>query len=104
MVEEKRTELSQISDKFVCLKGLIERNKTKIPEEIVQFPYILLATPDETSNSMSIRLNENNTRVWSSFKKPVKIVGDIESILGFRLKRDYKFLPENVQRLINKNH
>lgn len=68
----------------------------------MQFPYILLATPDDTSNSMSIRLNANNTRVWSSFKKPVKIVGDIDSILGFRLNRDYNFLPEDVKRLIKK--
>ena len=102
-VTEKRNELGQVADKFVCLRGLIERNKTKIPEEIVKFPYILLATPDETSNSMSLRLNANNTKVWSSFKKPVKIIGDIESILGFRLKRDTSFLPEDVQRLINKN-
>lgn len=95
----------QVSDRYICLQGLIDRNnnKTERDEEIVQFPYILLATPDETSNSMSIRLNATNTKVWSSFKKPVKIVGDIESILGFRLNRNYNLLPEDVQRLINKN-
>ena len=52
---------------------------------------------------MSIRLNENNTRVWSSFKKPVIIVGDIDSILKLPVRRDYDVLPEDVKRLINKN-
>jgi hypothetical protein len=106
-IEDKRRDLKEISEKYVWLKGLLERNLGQEPkpsnEELLPFPYILVATQDDPTNSVSIRLNTTNTKVWSSFSKPIKIVGDSDSIVHFRLKRDYTVLPQEVRDVLNKS-
>ena len=101
----KRERLREVSEKLVGLKGLIQRNADQgfKDSEHVRFPYLLLATPDNSKNSMSIKLNSNSTKVWSSFAQPVNIVGDIDTLRKFRLSRDFDLLPEPVRKLAKFN-
>ena len=103
-ITAKRERLREVSEKLVSLKGLIKRNEEQNikDSECVEFPYILLATPDNPKNSMSIKLNSNNSKIWSSFAQPVNIVGDIDTLRKFRLTRDFSLLPEQVRNLTDK--
>jgi hypothetical protein len=106
ILTERRKVLTDLAKKYQSLIGLIERNKESpaIPDitQSIKLPYLVIASSDDPGNQLSIRLNENNSKVWLSFIKPFKIVGDIDTVLQFRTKKCDKVVPVRVEELINR--
>ena len=101
-VAQKRTRLTDMSNKYISFKGLVERNRKlhAFHDEIIELPYILLATPNEQTNSISIKLNQSSEKVFLSFTKPVEIIQDMDCIKRIKIMRKMEDLPSNAIKLI----
>jgi hypothetical protein len=88
------------------MQGLIKRNKEtplRDSTETIPFPYLIVASSDDAQNSLSIRLKPDNTKIWLSFAKPFKVIGDIDSVLHLKFSRSPGILPSRVEELLINN-
>jgi hypothetical protein len=53
----------------------------------IQFPFIMLSTPDIPKNTMSIRVNSKATYLQLKFNKAVTIFGDMDILFALNLHK-----------------
>ena len=87
-VEEKKTALQNAINKLLAIKFLIHRNKkNKGLTPAVQFPFVVLSTPDVQKNTMSIKVNQNATFLQIKLAKPINLFGDMEILLALKMHK-----------------
>ena len=110
--------IHQLSDRIILLKDrlreslsnlnsikmLINRNKNQpIPEEKLEFPFLVLSTLDSESNTVSMRSNQDRSSVSMSFSAKFTWFGEVEALR----KLDGITQIQNVKtlqtRLVSKN-
>ena len=70
ILSERRKNLSEITNRYTGLTGLIERNRTtKTVDDYIKFPYLVVASSDDPENSLTVRINNDNSKIWLSFAK-----------------------------------
>jgi len=57
-IVQKKDKLGESVKKLTSIKSLINRNKKlPLPEDKLQFPFIIISTLDDKSNTLSIKVN-----------------------------------------------
>ena len=97
----KREELKKIALKFFSLKSLINRNRTASNEDIIRFPFVVVATEENPENSIKLDSNINITEIGLKFLKEIKLFGDYEILQKLKLKQDLSLVPEEVTNLLS---
>ena len=87
-VQEKSKGLQGVLHKYIAIQHLMHRNsKISKNKPAIQFPFILLSTPDIPKNSMSIRVNSKATFLHMKFGKTVTIFGDMDILFALNLHK-----------------
>ena len=53
----------------------------------IQFPFIMLSTPDIPKNTMSVRINTKATFLQLKFNKAITIFGDMDILFALNLHK-----------------
>jgi hypothetical protein len=89
---------------------LIERNKEReakgiFENEKINLPFIIVSTKDSPDNEVEISFGENNKSLNIAMKKPMKCMGDADTLMKLKLYKVDKewmqtYIPE-IQKTIN---
>ena len=69
-------------------------------QEVIQFPFIIVATEEHPENSVKMESNIAHTEIRMKFAKDIKLFGDLEVLQRLNLTKDLQILPEEVQILL----
>lgn len=85
-IDSKRLEFKEVLNKYLAIQNLIFRNKSnpKTPSAI-QFPFIVVSTPDTPKNSMSIKVNSCSTILELKFAEQVTLFGDMDVLISLKM-------------------
>lgn len=81
---------------------MIERNKDRegkgiFENEKINLPFIIVSTKDNPDNEVEISFGENNKSLNIAMKKPMKCMGDADTLMKLKL---YKVGKEWMQAYI----
>ena len=86
--QEKSKGLQQVLNKYIAIQHLMHRNSNNHKNKpAIQFPFIMLSTPDIPKNTMSIKVNTKATYLQLRFNKAVTIFGDMDILFALNLHR-----------------
>lgn len=87
-VQDKGKNLAGVLNKYVAIQHLMHRNAKNLKgKSAIQFPFIMLSTPDIPKNTMSIRVNSKATYLQLKFNKAVTIFGDMDILFALNLHK-----------------
>ena len=87
-IQEKSKVLQGVLNKYIAIQHLMHRNSKNMKNKpAIQFPFIMLSTPDIPKNTMSIRVNSKATFLQLKFSKTVTIFGDMDILFALNLHR-----------------
>ena len=87
-IQDKIKGLQGVLNKYVAIQHLMHRNAKNLKNKpAIQFPFIMLSTPDVPKNSMSIRVNSKATYLQMKFSKIVTIFGDMDILFALGLQK-----------------
>ena len=70
------------------MQHLMHRNSKIVNNKpVIQFPFIMLSTPDVPKNTMSIRVNSRATFMQLKFNKAVNIFGDMDILYALNMHK-----------------
>jgi Transcription factor DP/E2F/DP family winged-helix DNA-binding domain len=85
---EKTKALQEILNNYIAIQHLMHRNsKDNKNKSAIQFPFIMVSTPDIPKNTMSIRVNSKATYLQLKFNKAVSIFGDMDILFALGLHK-----------------
>ncbi|CDW76479.1 transcription factor-like protein dpb-like [Stylonychia lemnae] len=102
-VEQKREVLFDQYKHFISYKNLIHRNKQDKdkgcydPNKSVSLPFILVSTKDCPDNEVEISFGEQNKSLNIAMKKPMKCIGDADTLIKLEM---YKVSQKWVEQVI----
>ena len=80
-IVQKKDKLGESVKKLTSIKSLINRNKKlPLPEDKLQFPFIIISTLDDKSNTLSIKVNQERSAVRMHFSKEFTLFGEVEAL------------------------
>jgi Transcription factor DP/E2F/DP family winged-helix DNA-binding domain len=87
-VEEKKKELQSVLNKFLAIKQLIYRNsKSTNSKPAIRFPFIVVSTPDNPKNTMSIKINPEATSLHLKSAQLLSLFGDMDILLSLNMHK-----------------
>jgi E2F/DP family winged-helix DNA-binding domain/Transcription factor DP len=103
-IEIKRMELQKIANTYLAVTRLFSRNKINIDNDVIRFPFIIVATEEHPDNSVIIESNAAHTNICMKFKKEIKLYGDVDVLQEIKMQEDCNKLPSEVQSLLKINN
>ncbi len=64
-----------------AVQALVKRNMKNVSKDVIQFPFLIIATEEHPENMVKIECNPEHTEIFIRFKKEIKVCKDIEMIL-----------------------
>lgn len=99
-IEAKRDYFNDIVHKYVATHHLLIRNREVYSEERIKIPFILVATEEHPDNFIRVRANPEHTELGVSFRREIKVLGDLEVLARLNTKMHFNGLPTEVLELL----
>ena len=99
-LEAKREILKEIASKLVAVNQLLARNKQNKDQDIIRFPFIIVATEEHPDNSVKMESNLTHTEICMRFTKEIQLYGDVEILQKLAMLFDSIKLPSEVRKLL----
>lgn len=99
-LEAKREALQGVVGRYIAVNKMLDRNSQNHDNEVIKFPFIIVATEEHPENSVRMESNKAHTEISMRFKKEIQLYGDIEVLLKLQIPTDCKKIPSEVISLL----
>lgn len=99
-IEAKRDYFNDIVHKYVATYHLLARNKERFDQDVIKIPFVLVATEESPENFIKVQANPAHTELSVSFRKEIKVLGDLEVLARLNTKMHFNGLPTEVLELL----